>query len=436
MDAISRTGKFALAMYAAAGLAGCGLLPTQPTTIWTFMGIPQTRNMIFDNRVNKNGNHPEKERQLPLKRIADPENLASPNPAIKKAAEIKAAEDLKCQKLKAIKYLASIGCGCYNKDGGVTDALLAAMDDCTEEVRLAAVQAIATSANADACPHCGQHSCCSEKITKQLAKMATETDETGCWFEPSERVRESARDAMCICCPGQEGYHEELGPITPLPEPAKIPAPPLPKEAPMETPAEAPKEPAPETADANSSDLPYLTASGRLTESSGAAVAQADGTDESDAPGFAHVSQSEPVAERPVARQVAVRTPAPVARPVQAPQPPVAVVRPTPVETLQADEVRAERAAIAAQANGERGVVQYVDTTNGTARVHFASDIALPQGTKLLVYHRYVLGRITSVGELEVVDSSAGSATVRGAGQFKISKIASGDEVVVTSSNI
>jgi len=58
----------------------------------------------------------------------------------KAAAEIKAEEDAAPQKIKALRYLATIGCaGCYP---GVEEGLLAALDDCTESVRYEAVKAL------------------------------------------------------------------------------------------------------------------------------------------------------------------------------------------------------------------------------------------------------------------------------------------------------
>ena len=60
----------------------------------------------------------------PLLSIADPKNLQSSNPAVAAAAGAKADEDQAAQKIKAIRYLATLGCaGCYPD---VEDALLAA----------------------------------------------------------------------------------------------------------------------------------------------------------------------------------------------------------------------------------------------------------------------------------------------------------------------
>src|SRR5438093_9109260 len=191
-----RTREYALAV----GLAlGTLMVPAQaqlppppppPATLWSFLGIPQAYRGFRDG-LNARGNRPGLERKPPLKAIADPKNLASDNPAIKKAAEVKAQEDLKPQKIKAIKYLAGIGCGCYNRDGSITDALIKGMDDCTEEVRLASVQAISEAANGEYCANCKLRSCCSEEISNKLYEIAYQRDETGCFLEPSERVRDA-----------------------------------------------------------------------------------------------------------------------------------------------------------------------------------------------------------------------------------------------------
>ncbi|MEM6470379.1 MAG: hypothetical protein AAF802_12555 [Planctomycetota bacterium] len=193
-------------------------------TFWRFMGIPQGLQKIRDVTVNRRGNFPGLERKPAIKRIGDPSNLASDNPAIKAAAEIKQAEDMKAQKIKAIKFLAKMGCGCYDKDDKITDALLAAMDDCTPDVRLAAIEAIEDAANGECCTKCGSTSCCSEKVTKRLSEIAYERDDTGCCLEPSAEIREAAAKALCVCCPNRA-----TGPIEEdIPETIEeIPTPPV-----------------------------------------------------------------------------------------------------------------------------------------------------------------------------------------------------------------
>ncbi len=183
--------------------APAAAVPPPPTpTLWSFLGIPQGAQKVQGALLNRRGNLPRLEPDTPLKALNDPRNLYSKVPAIKKAAEIKQAEDLKPQKIKSIKYLTSIGCGCYDKDGSVTDALVAAMEDCTEDVRLATLNAVQESAANKCCSNCGQVCCCNEKLMKKLAEIAYERDDTGCYKEPSVRVREAAAAALRTCCPG------------------------------------------------------------------------------------------------------------------------------------------------------------------------------------------------------------------------------------------
>jgi hypothetical protein len=183
------------------GVSSVGAAPAN--TLWRWIGIPQGIQKIRDVTVNRRGNFPGLERKPPLKRIGDPANLKSDNPAIKAAAEIKMAEDMKQQKIKAIKFLAEMGCGCYDKDGKITDALLAAMDDCTPDVRLAAIEAIEETAAGECCTKCGSTSCCSEKVTKRLSEIAYERDDTGCCLEPNAEVRAAAAKALNVCCPNR-----------------------------------------------------------------------------------------------------------------------------------------------------------------------------------------------------------------------------------------
>ena len=113
------------------------------------------------------------------------------------------AEDMKRQKIKAIKYLATIGCGCYDKDGKVTESLIAATDDCTPEVRLAAIEAIQDAAGNECCKKCGSTSCCNEVISARLSEIAYERDDDGlCLWNQVGEIRNAAAKALCVCCPG------------------------------------------------------------------------------------------------------------------------------------------------------------------------------------------------------------------------------------------
>jgi len=209
-------------------------------TLWNWLGIPQGVQKIRDATVNRRGNLPGMERKDALKRLADPENLESDNPAIKKAAEIKKEEDLKKQKIKAIKYLADVGCCCYP---GVKEALLAALDDCTEDVRYEAAVAFCEAAG-NHCDPCEKCSCCGADVMQKLHELAYEQDETCCYVEPSEQVRAAARNALESCRrmfpPSPAGVEPVPDPNgggkkeVPIEAPQPIPEPPL--ELPGETP--------------------------------------------------------------------------------------------------------------------------------------------------------------------------------------------------------
>lgn len=197
--------------------------PPAPPTLWNFLGIPQGVRKVQGAVRNQSGNRPQAEPKPPLRAIGDPINLFSKNDAIKQAAKVKQEEDLKPQKIKAIKYLATIGCGCYDKDGDITKALIAAMEDCTEDVRLVTMEELYNIATGKCCSNCGSTCCCKEPLLRKLAQIAYEKDEFGCYIEPSQRVREGAIRVLHACC---------SNPVPPLiespPAPAVVPTDPLP----------------------------------------------------------------------------------------------------------------------------------------------------------------------------------------------------------------
>ena len=195
-SAYSQDAPVAVAIPAAAAPA--------PATLWSFLGIPQGVKKVQGALTNRRGNLPKLEPKDAIKALNDPRNLLSENKAIKKAAELKIQEDLKPQKIKALKYLTLIGCGCYDKGGEVTAALIAASEDCTEDVRLTVMQEIKTAASNKCCNNCGQVCCCSEKMLKKLAEVAYERDDAGCYKEPSARVRQAAAEALRTCVPNSE----------------------------------------------------------------------------------------------------------------------------------------------------------------------------------------------------------------------------------------
>lgn len=205
--------------------------PAAPLTIWKFLGIPQGLNKLRDTMINQRGNLPKLERKPPLKRIGDPANLESDNLAIQTAAKIKAEEDAAEQKIKAIKYLGTVGCGCYP---GVQEALLAALKECNEDVKYEAAVAFCELAGDPASP-C-QKGCCSAEVMTKLREMAFGRDEQGCYLEPSSQVRAAAANALRAC----ERKHPPAA-LEPIPEDLEVPAEtPVPAPRPTEVPIEAP----------------------------------------------------------------------------------------------------------------------------------------------------------------------------------------------------
>ena len=158
--------------------------------------------------------------------ITDPANMSEDAPpAVQAAADIKSQEDQAAQKIKAIRYLATIGCGgCYPD---VEDALIAAMEDCTEEVRYEAVLAVRKTTSVKCC-YCSCDACCTEKIQKKLRELADGQPCPCCRGEQSARIRRQARLALAAC--GPPVILDE-----PDPEPEKI-------EKPTEGPSENPSE--------------------------------------------------------------------------------------------------------------------------------------------------------------------------------------------------
>ncbi len=162
------------------------------------------------------GRFPGLQPQPPVLPITDPANLEEgAPPAVQAAAEIKQEEDAAPQKIMAIRYLATLGCGgCYPK---VEDALLEGLSDCTEEVRFEAVKALQCKPECG-CKFCSSPSCCSTKVRKRLQELTT------CEKEPSERIRRLARNALACCNtkPVKEDEVPREGPPAPGPEMASL----------------------------------------------------------------------------------------------------------------------------------------------------------------------------------------------------------------------
>jgi len=265
---------------AKASLPAAAPLTSGPGTFWNLLGIPQATQKLRDARLNRLGEHPEWERVPPPKRIADPENLKSKNPAIKAAAKIKKDQDLAPQKIKAIKYLGEIACCCPTNKDAVKNALLAALDDCTDEVRMEAAMAICHAAG-NVCTICNQCSCCTADVMNKLNEMANEQDEQGCWKEPNASVREAAGTALEACRAVRRPTQAPVEPPPPegpkerrVPTPAPIPQP-QPESTAPQTPQPSPakKQDAPK-AEEKPAEKP---AAGEATVSDGETVRQVAG---------------------------------------------------------------------------------------------------------------------------------------------------------------
>jgi hypothetical protein len=170
------------------------------------------------------------------------------SPAVAAAAQIKAEEDKADQKIKAIRYLSTLGCvKCY---AGIEDGLLAALGDCTEAVRYEAVKALRKNADDD-CQVCKAGSCCTPKLVKKLEELAHKSDDQGCFVEPSARVRRLARLTLSSCGGGV--------PVTEEPTPAEGPS------------GDTAQEPAPEAEAASQpkSDTAPVTTEGKVNSEIG-----------------------------------------------------------------------------------------------------------------------------------------------------------------------
>jgi hypothetical protein len=176
-------------------------------------------------------------------------------PAVKCAAEIIEAEAVAPQKIDALRYLGRVGCTkCYPC---VEEGLIAALDDCTEEVRFEAAKAIRATASEE-CGCCKYTSCCTQKVYDKLYKVAYETRGDGCPVEPSPRVRRVARQALQMCGGPTVMDEDELEPTptegpsgaVPSEEPPSIPPPVATGSPAADKPADSPApsaSPAPQT---------------------------------------------------------------------------------------------------------------------------------------------------------------------------------------------
>lgn len=405
-----------------------------------------------DGRVNKDGCEPWDERTFPLRRIADEANAESDVPAIKAAAEIKQQEDLAPQKIKAIRYLATIGCGCYDADGKVTDALLAAMDDCTEEVRLITVQTIHCMALEGTCQYCEQANCCNKQILEKLSDIAYEYNDDGSPVEPSKRVRDAAAAAMLACCPTKA-----IVPAQPQVDPEATEQPEVEQFRPEQDSGNESDSEKPD-ASAQQDDFPSIPPAPpqvrfedgwqEATEpvfvmdlrSAGDKEERAatDGVDLKDAAEVAEPDVSGNGFDVPGAihhRKVIQSTAQTNVLPAGSNSEETRVASSTSAPKLKASAARQTvslpaRTRRSASASPLMGTVQGVDAA-GNVNLTFSGTELPHAGERMMVYHRFAMGRIGSVGQLEVVSAENGAVVARPVAGLNPSKVAAGDSAVL-----
>lgn len=151
----------------------------------------------------------------------------------------------------------------------------------------------------------------------------------------------------------------------------------------------------------------------------------------SEAVGAIPVAQVATVVAEPrvIPEAAAVEAMAPAAPAVVAP--PQAIAQ--PVAPANLPDVAAPSAAPAVTSAGQpvSGQVEVVDTVSGTAMIRLPNGAQPRSGSRVLVYHRYVLGRVKAVGEFEVTDSAPGLTTIRSVAGTSMLKIATGDSATV-----
>ncbi len=192
--------------------SGCAVTPpvaphatsvAEPMTLPRYLGVDTVatglRRVVYRGRLRISGVLPMFEPQATAAApvaLCDPSCLASPAPAVAAAAAKQQAEASAPVKVKALAYLATLNnCG----EPQIEEAFLAAFDDPSESVRVAAVQGIIDMNGR--CGECakGCSGCCTPAISSKLQQLAFATDSQGCWCEPSAKVRRLARIGTCQC---------------------------------------------------------------------------------------------------------------------------------------------------------------------------------------------------------------------------------------------
>lgn len=122
-----------------------------------------------------------------------PSNATHPSPAVAAAYQVQQAKADTVAKVAAVKVLAGESC---HDNPQIEAGLLAALDDSSPEVRVAAIEAVLRSTRncGDACGRC-----CSPAIVRRLSEIAYARKDEACFVEPSSQARRVARLAINAC---------------------------------------------------------------------------------------------------------------------------------------------------------------------------------------------------------------------------------------------
>ena len=137
-----------------------------------------------------------------------------------------------------------------------------------------------------------------------------------------------------------------------------------------------------------------------------------------------------PRAAEPPAKPAAEKPARSVVAPVPESSPPAARI-PVPASSVPSETAQSVIPSDEPRSAGPlKGVIMSVEPRLGTAWVKFDSPRAVPSaGQRLMVIHRYPLGRLSSMGEVEIVRANTTHAEVRVIGGTPIAKVAVGDQV-------
>lgn len=173
------------------------IIPPEPMTLPRFLGLDVVgrRCHLAKSLVHEHvGHYVPLLKPVPLPvPLSHPSNAKHPSPAVAAAHHVQKAKADKVAKVAAVKVLAGESC---HDNPHIEAGLLAALDDASPDVRIAAIEAVLRSTRG--CEDgCGR--CCSPAIVQKLSKIAYEKKEASCFVEPSSKARRLARLAIDAC---------------------------------------------------------------------------------------------------------------------------------------------------------------------------------------------------------------------------------------------